>query len=355
MLAVLDRVDRQRFEPIALAPESGRLAEALRRHEVRHIPFHVRDKSGTRLDRESACQNLLCAVESCSPKLLHANSLAMGRLTGALADHVGVPCIAHLRDIINLSRATVDDLNRNRLLLAVSQATKTFHVGQGVDEQRTQVAYNGVDCKLFRPREATGYLKRQLNLPEDSFLVATIGQIALRKGQHVFAEAATLAVDRLPNVHYLIVGERNSQKDESMAYERGIIDRFRESHLRDRLHCLGYRRDVAQLLNEIDLLVHSAHQEPFGRVLLEAAASGVAIVATRVGGTEEILEDGLSARLVAPGKPEALCAAMIELHTDVRFREHLAGVARRHVENRFPIERAAVELTRVWDSLVIGH
>jgi glycosyltransferase involved in cell wall biosynthesis len=281
----------------------------------------------------------------------------MGRLTGAIAGEAGCRCVAHLRDIIRLSGRAIADLNRNDLLIAVSQATRDYHVAQGLDAARTRVVYNGVDCERFHPRAATGSLKRELQLPADSFLIATIGQIGLRKGQDVLAEAAVLLKDRLPTAHYLLVGARHSAKAESITFEKNVQARFADAGLplRDmagRLHCVGYREDVDRLLNEVDLLVHPAHQEPLGRVLLEAAAAGTPIVATDVGGTGEILEDGRSARLVPPNDPQALADAIIELHDARQLRTRFSTAARERAEALFNIRAAADGLATIWRELI---
>ena len=106
-----------------------------------------------------------------------------------------------------------------------------------------------------------------------------------------------------------------------------------------------------RLMNEVDLLVHPAHQEPLGRVLLEAAASGLPIIATAVGGTEEILCDGESARLVASADPKSLAAAIIELHNDASQRLRYAAAARKRVETAFNARQAARELAAVWSEI----
>ena len=348
MLAVLDRLADGRFEFVAIAPEHGRLAEALRQHSIQHVPLQLRDRNAERLPRDAACNNLSNAIACCSADLVHANSLSMGRLTGTMSAELSIPCVAHLRDIIKLSKAAVHDLNGNRLLIAVSQATRSFHVDQGLDEAITRVLYNGVDCERFRRRPPTGWLNRELHLPDDCFLAATIGQIGLRKGQDTLAEAAVLAADRAPNIHYLIIGERSSAKQESVEFEVNVARRFQQSGLESRLHILGYRDDVPELMNEVNLLIHPAHQEPFGRVLLEAAASGLPIVATAVGGTTEFLRDGQSASLVSSGHPQALAEAIIELHNDPSMCTRLAHQARTCVLSEFHIDRAASELADVW-------
>ena len=272
----------------------------------------------------------------------------MGRLTGAVAQQLAIPSVAHLRDIIGLSRTAIRDLNQNRALIAVSQATRDFHVGQGLSAARTEVILNGVDSDRFRPRPRTHTLCRELKVPETSFIVLTIGQIGLRKGQDVLADAARAIAEALPQVQFVIVGERNSSKDETIAYEANLETEFARAGLGDRLHPLGYRDDVDHLMNEADLLVHPAKQEPLGRVLLEAAASGLPIVATDVGGTAEIVSDGLSARLVPPGECGPLAEAVIELAADKRLRERLASAARQRMTSDFTPRAVADKMADVW-------
>jgi glycosyltransferase involved in cell wall biosynthesis len=351
MLAAIKHMPAHDIEIVALAPKAGRLSQLLAERGIRHVPLSLRDETDTRLPREVVAERLKETISTADPHVVHANSLSMGRLTGAIAEELGRPCIAHLRDILKLSRAAINDLNRNHALLAVSEATRTFHIAQGLDADRTRVLYNGVDCDQFQPRDATGRLKRELGLDEQAFLVGTIGQIGLRKAQDVLAEAAVLVGPHQPNVHFLLIGERNSAKAESIAFEQNIARRFQEAGLSDRLHPLGYRDDMPSLLNELDLLVHPAKQEPLGRVLLEAAASGLPIVATNVGGTPEILEDGVSARLVPPGNSDALADAMRELSADASQRIRLADEARHTIRERFGIDQAAQRLCAVWHKI----
>ena len=351
MLAVLDRPVCRQFEFVAVAPSVGPLAEALDARGIRRVPLQLRDGDDKRLPRDAVCENLQSALAAVSPHVVHANSLSMGRLTGAIAEQIGVPTIAHLRDILKLGRAAIDDLNRNRLLIAVSRATRDFHIAQHLDAERTRVLYNGVDCAAFRPRPATGRLKRELGLPNDAFLVATIGQIGLRKGLDVLAEAAVRVAEHAPEMHYPVVGVRNSSKQESIDFESNLIARFEAAGLDDRLHRLGYRDDVPWIMNEADLLVHPAPQEPLGRVLLEAAASGLPIIATDVGGTSEIVEDGRSARLIPPNDPALLASAILELRGDGAVRERLAASARKRAESVFNSDAAARALCRVWGEI----
>ena len=150
-----------------------------------------------------------------------------------------------------------------------------------------------------------------------------------------------------------MIGERLSSKVESIEFERSLVERFDSSGLGDHLHLLGYRDDIDRLMNEADLLVHPAHQEPLGRVLLEAAASGLPIIATTVGGTEEILCNDESARLVMPADPESLANAIIELQTDPAKAQRFATAARMRIETEFNVTQAAQELADIWRNTVV--
>lgn len=344
MLATLDDVCRAGFSVSVAAPPTGSLAEALFARQIDLIPFETFDASGVRLSQERLRERFGHLLARHRPKLLHANSLAMGRLLGPVANEMGVPSLSHLRDIIRLSARAIADLNGHRRLLAVSQATRDYHVAAGLEAEKTHVLYNGVDLDRFRPRAPEGYLHRELDLPSDVLLIGTIGQIGLRKGQDVLVRAATELADVLPHVHYVVVGERWSEKAESRRFEADLRAAA-DGPLRGRLHLVGLRHDVDRLLNELCLLVHPARQEPLGRVLLEAAASGVAVIASDVGGTGEIFPPGSdTARLVPPDDVPALAGAIRDLITDEPARHRQGESARRRALDAFDARQAAARL-----------
>ena len=350
LLAMLETLGRAEFDFVAAAPTSGPLAGRLAQYD---IPVHALGLSSVQGHKRSIEQinaHLLDIVRHVSPDLIHSNSLAMGRMVGRVAPQLPVPCTAHLRDIIRLNKTVISNLNQNAGLIAVSEATRQFHVAQGMLPDRVQVIHNGVDTDLFRPTPATGDLKRELGLGNSAVLVANIGQICLRKGQTLLAKAAVALAGPCPEAHYLFIGQRYSQKPESVAYEEAIHRIFREAGMEDRLFCLGFREDVPAMLNEVDLLVHAAHQEPLGRVLLEAASCGQAIVATDVGGTGEILTHEVCAVLVPPNDPDALSAAIHRALTDSSLRGRLGRHARTRALDRFSLPAAAARVRAFWKS-----
>jgi len=391
-LTTLDAVRGAGFDVSAAAPPHGPLAEALAKRGIPVIPFsadppcespdqkdgssnHSSDRPSDRAEQATRTFRSLSSprfslterrrrlgrlLRECRPDLVHANSLAMGRLSGPVVSDVGVPSVAHLRDIVRLNRAAVGDLNCHTRLIAVSEATRRHHVAGGLVAEKVVVLYNGVDLEEFRPRAASGFLHLQLRLPPDARLIGTIGQIILRKGLDTLLRAAEVVATRHPTAHFLHVGSRFSNKEETRALDQQLQEAARAGALAGRFHLLGPREDVARILNELTLLVHPARQEPLGRVLLEAAASGVAVVATGVGGTAEIFperdesagDEPSTAVLVPVDDAETMARAVLRLLEEETERVHLAQAARRRAVAAFDADQAAVALAALYRSVL---
>ena len=380
MLAAMDWLssNRKELEFQAIGPVEGRLADALRSRGVPIVEWSVRDKTGRRFSQKQIQAELQDAIAAAKPDLVHANSLAMSRILGQISSRLETPTTGHLRDIIKLSKAAIDDLNLNHQLIAVSHATRTFHVQQGLQDQRVTVVHNGIECDAVPTRSTKGWLAEELfnpltpepvvtevwgretvaatdragsqagvPFPQVRF-IACIGQIGLRKGLDILAAAASSIIRQVPVAHFLLIGERTSQKEESIQFEKSIRQRFDDEGISSQVHWLGHREDVERILREVDLLVHPANQEPFGRVLLEASAAGLPIVATDVGGTSEIVINGQTGILVAPRDPQALANAVVSLLSDPSTARKMGDAARQRTSREFAIGTSASTLADVW-------
>jgi glycosyltransferase involved in cell wall biosynthesis len=374
MLSTLSGITQAGYEVHVAAPATGPLAEALERKGIEVVAFEPRDAWGVRYPLDNLRSKLAAILKRHSYVLLHANSLAMGRLSGPVAVELSVPSLSHIRDIVNLSRQAISDLNCHRRLLAVSAATRVFHVARGVAGEKTFVLYNGVDLERFCPRGPEGYLHKELGLKNDVPLIGTIGQISLRKGHDVLAAAlaelassfgsesraegrGSPAPESFPEriFAWLILGQRYSDKEESRRFEAQLHESS-AGRLAGKIHFLGERGDVARVLHELTILVHPARQEPLGRVLLEAAAAGLAIVATDVGGTREIFPPlCAAASLVPPNDAQAMAAAVGEVLNDPALRRLLGQNARKRAEEAFDLRHAVAELLRHYAEIICGE
>lgn len=346
MLAVLQQLRRQAgFRFSAVAPATGPLSDAFAELQIAVHPFQVRGADGRKQPVERLRQQLQIIIRKLQPDLLHANSLAMSRLVGQCAPFP-CRCTGHLRDIINLNRKPLADLNRNDRLVAVSQATRSHHVDRGLDGSRCEVIYNGIDSARFQAG-ATGPLSAGNQYPAGRMLL-NVGQICLRKGQLDLARAVVRLLPKYPDLQLVLAGERHSGKAESVDYESSIRNEFASRGLSAHLHTIGYCDQVAGLMKSATLLTHAARQEPFGRVLLEAAACELPIVATDVGGTPEMLRDGREAWLVPAGHVDRLADAIDTALLDLPRRLTLAAAAHRRVREHFSLQTAAERLAEFW-------
>ena len=353
MLATLPSVAASGFDVAIAAPPAGPLAEELSRRGISHISWPTHDEQGQRYPLPELRASLATLLRAVRPDLLHANSLSTSRIAGPVAADARTRSIGHLRDIMKLAPQVVTDLNLHTRLLAVSHATRDFHVAQGLSQTKCQVLYNGVDLNKFHPRHRADTLRHELQLPVQSRCAAVVGQIGLRKGTDVAIEAANQLASEFADLHWLIVGERTSTKDESHEFEARLRAASSQPPLAGRVHFLGTRTDMPPLLATCDLLVHAARQEPLGRVLLEAAATGLPVVATDVGGTREIFPaDTNSAVLISPDRPDQLASAVRSLLSSDSQRVALGAAARRRAESAFDIRNAAANLINHYQSVL---
>jgi glycosyltransferase involved in cell wall biosynthesis len=288
-------------------------------------------------------------------------------MDGPVARQLGVPSLGYLRDIMKLSKQAIADINQLDRIIAVSNATRDWHCQQGIEADKTFVIYNGVDSDLFSPpadsgrieticpirSELTGPIRSELGISATAPVLLFVGQIGIRKGLDTLINAFLAVAERVPEVQLLIVGQRHSQKQEAIEYEQRLRQQTESSAHPQNIHWLGIRTDVPELMRASTILVHPARQEPLGRVLLEAAASGLTIVTTRVGGSPEIMKGPeLESLLVEPNDPIELSARIVELINDPQRRNRLRSTLRKVAKQTFSIDGCARELAAHYRQLL---
>jgi glycosyltransferase involved in cell wall biosynthesis len=169
----------------------------------------------------------------------------------------------------------------------------------------------------------------------------------MRKGVDLTLGLMAQVFREVTNAELCIVGQRHSQKDEAIEYERQLHQFAAANFENGRVKWLGRRDDIPELMRNADLLVHGAKQEPLGRVLLEAAASGLPMVTTNVGGTPEIV-DGLEQLMYPPANFDAAIPTAIDLLTDCDKHRKISEALRRIAEQKFSADRAGDDLAQCY-------
>jgi glycosyltransferase involved in cell wall biosynthesis len=183
-------------------------------------------------------------------------------------------------------------------------------------------------------------VRAELGLAPEEFVVAMVSWLHPLKRHDVAIEAVAQLGERVPGLRLLIAG--NGPEEERLRRE---AERLAPSTV-----FTGYRDDVMELLDAADLLLHPSRMEGFPISLLEAMAGRVPILATRVGGIPDIVDDGVTGALVdPPATSYALAVAIAALHEDAALRARLAESARRRFEESFTAERWAQRLRSFYE------
>jgi len=221
-------------------------------------------------------------------------------------------------------------LSQNQEDLATARAERLC------DPARLRFLGNGIDIDRFHPRNALpdrrDATRRGIGLTPGRLVVGMVGRLVREKGYPELFEAASLVRRVLPNATFAVIGGPEPGKADALT--DADIGRARE-RLGDGLVMLGHRDDVPALIGAMDLLVLPSHREGFPRALMEASATGVAVVATDVRGCREAVVAGVTGALVPVADPPALAAAILRLLQEPSTRASYGQAGRRVAEERF--------------------
>ncbi len=212
-----------------------------------------------------------------------------------------------------------------------------FHV----PPERIRLIHRGVDLSQYL-FQADKYLKP----PADKFRIVNIGRITPIKGHKEFIQGIHLVSKQIPNVEAWIVGAPDRGKEEYWNELRLLVDRI---GVKNHVKFLGTRRDIPDLLKEADLLVLSSKiPEGFGRVLIEAGAVGTAVLASRIGGILDIIDEGKNGLLYFPLNVEEMAKAMTQLLRNRKMCHEFALRLREKVEREFALDRMVEKTVQVY-------
>jgi glycosyltransferase involved in cell wall biosynthesis len=274
------------------------------------------------------------------PDLVHTNSLKAALYGAAAARLVGVPCIWHVRDRIApdyLPRAAV------RLVRAAGRALPAAFVVDSATTAATLPAGRGPVHIVPSPVELATPSKPEST--DGQFRVGILGRIASWKGQDLFLRAFAQAFPHGPE-RAVIVGSALFEVDrpfaaslEGLAAELGIASR---------VELRGFKEHVGEELARLDVLVHASRvPEPFGQVVVEGMAAGLAVVVPDAGGPAEYVTDAEHGLHYRMGDRDALASALVRVAGDPELRDRLGRAGRQRAE-AFAPKRIAAEVLAVY-------
>ena len=328
-----------RFAVTALCPFESPFTDRLRARDIEVLVTPMPD------DPPWSSIQMTCAmIKAGAIDVLHAHLPNAHALAGIAGRLTGKPVLATLHG----HRIGVLDLEVHRNAgthLSVVCRQSYFHaLGLGVSAGQLSCNPNGVDTEAFKPRpRPEDGLRAQLGIAPTARVAGFLGRLSPEKGPEVFLRAALVAHAKLADTHFVFVG------DGPLA--ASLKEQVVRLRLESRVHFAGVRRDIARVLNEFDVLVCSSHSEAMPLAVMEAMASGLPVVATRVGGIPDMVDQGESGWLVAPNDFDEIAARLEQMLAAPGELERMGRAARARAVERMAltdtVERMAQLLTRL--------
>ena len=228
-------------------------------------------------------------------------------------------------------------------VVAVSSYVRNYLVSAGVPPLQVVSIPTGIDLSRYTPQAGGGTLRSELNLPVGTILVGTVAILRVKKGHADLLRAAQNVLAEFPETHFVIAGDGPQTEN--------LLRLIGELGLQARVHMLGLRRDVMNVLQSLDLFVLPTHQEALGTAFIEAGAVGLPVVATEVDGVPEVVVNDETGVLVPPKNPPALAQAIIGLLGDPVRRRAFGDNARRRMGSEFSREVMAQRMETLYAEL----
>jgi glycosyltransferase involved in cell wall biosynthesis len=361
LLNLLQTMDRSRWNPIALLGSSGPLCD-----QLVHEGIAVRTlllSPGLASVRQSAFDTtamlnpvhllsglsysvrLAATLRRLHIGLLHLNSLKVGFLGGLAGRLARIPTVWQVHSVMAepiMSRQAAQMVRVfarwvPNAIVCNSRAT-AFAIGQL--STKVVVIPCGVRSESLAPRPHSNGLPR----------VGMVARFAPIKGQHVFLDAAERLATNPSSPHFVVAGKALFGED---GYETTIRKRAGCGTLAGRVDFPGFVANVPALLHTLDVVVHpSVEPEGFGQIVAEAMMAGKPIVASSAGGTAELLEDGVTGRLVPPGDAAALAAAIDELLGNPAKAAEMGMRAREVALDKYDISKTTRAIEDVYEKVL---
>ncbi|MCS6858738.1 MAG: glycosyltransferase family 4 protein [Abditibacteriales bacterium] len=260
----------------------------------------------------------------------------LGSLAGRL---MGVPVVAR---VPATEHKTFFQLAH--YLIAVSEGVKQHLVAQGVRAEKIHVLYNGIDLDRYAHPLPSAEAKARLGLPANARTVGIVASLTERKGHRFLLHALKRIEPQVGEVHALFAGE-GDQEDALRRLAASL-------GLSERVHFLGFRQDVVEVVSACDAFVLPSLKEGLSNAVMEAMALRRPVIVTNIAGMPELVRDGETGLLVPPADVGALADALRRVLSDAAFAERLARNGRRFLEQHFDQQARLAEVEQFFQQVV---
>lgn len=331
LATLIDTLSRIQYEPLFWASGEGPLVAELEKRGVGIVRGPVRSVSYRR--PYTALRTIVekaATLRRLKIDLLHLNDFGWNFDLALGAALARVPIIVHARTPIGSGPRNLNLHPAHKLIFISHDFLDATPLPERL-RRKSVVLYNAVD--LGKCGAGTS-IRPQLGLDDSHVVIGTIAQISQRKGIDTLLDVARALVGGHGNLYFLVIGPPGVGEE---AFAKAMLAASEEPALHGRVRFLGTRSDIPDLLASMDIFFFPTRGEPFGRVVIEAMAAGVPVVASRIGGVPEIITSPELGSLVAPDDVAGFVDALSLLIDRSDLRAALATRARESLIGRFDL------------------
>lgn len=344
VLSLIQHVDKTRFEPILVCPQEliSLIEEELKAIKIKYYPVSIR-----RWRNIKEIIKFINILKKEKPSIVHSHLFFATMFAAPLAKLAGVPKVidtAHLREAWRkgIKKAYFIDRFFYRFtdkIIAVSYAVKDYLIkDKKLPKEKIEVIHNGIDLNKFSPEIPN----TQYPVPNTSFRIGVIGRLEPQKGHIYLLKAISLLDGKFNNVKLIIAGDGSLREKLADSVERLAI--------RDKVEFLGFRKDIKEIINSLDLVVLPSLYEGLPLIALEAGAMEKPIIVTNVDGSPEAVINNKTGLVVEPKNSNALKEAIQQLLNDRNLIAELGKNARQFIREEFDIKKQLSRTEKLYSS-----
>jgi glycosyltransferase involved in cell wall biosynthesis len=328
---------------------------------IRHVPLTHATRAMAPVHDLAATRELYRLLKDLRPDILHTHNPKPGWYGRPAGRAARVPVVVNT--VHGLYALPGDPFPKRAVVYALERAAATCSQAEllqnpedidvlvrlGVPRERIHLLGNGIDLQRFDPTAfdagARAWARAEMHAPDDAVVIGVVGRLVAEKG---IAEVLSAAIARRgtePRLHWAIIGPLDPDKAD--AFDAASLAKAEDAGM----VVLGGRDDLERLYAGMDLFVLASHREGFPRAAMEAAAMGVPIVATDIRGCRQVVDDGVTGRLVPVRDAGALAKAVGELASDAATRARMGAAARAKAAREFDQQRVIDITLGVYEEL----
>ena len=301
----------------------------------------------------STSRALLAVIDRERPDVIHSISFPACLYAALAARARGIPQLWHEH---NIKRVHAVNTQLYRFVASTcawvvgpSKAVTDNIARAGVTPEKLVPLYNGIDLADFAADDArASAVRREFGWGDGTPVVGLFGQLLPYKGHATLVDAAPAIRAAVPGTRFVFVGAL-----ENPPYEAALRRQIADAGMSEVFTFAGWRTDVPHVMRAVDLLVvPTTSQEPAALSLMEGMAMGRPLVATRTGGTPEIILDGETGLIFPPGDTQALTAQVVALLRDPERRRQMGAAGRARMERLFTVERHVAGMFDLYERAV---